>query len=175
MTYFGIGLQRESHDNKRRKKTKGNKGGAPTDLCWGWCIYIKDISVSMYCHLLHTETHIDRDWGPLCRLKLCSKGHIIRIRENTKKKKRKKERKEMVSMFMCRQEELELSRDGSHYSLSTGILPSLGARSSRRVKLRPFIISPYDRHYRFVLIIHSICLCQFSRLLDFFFICKIYF
>lgn len=50
---------------------------------------------------------------------------------------------------MCGQEEIEqLSRDGSHYSLSTGILPSLGARSNRRVKLRSFILSPYDRRYR---------------------------
>ncbi|KAJ6698846.1 POTASSIUM CHANNEL AKT1 [Salix purpurea] len=46
-------------------------------------------------------------------------------------------------------EELEqLSRDGSHYSLSTGILPSLGARSNPRVQLNRFIISPYDRRYR---------------------------
>ncbi|RDY04230.1 Potassium channel AKT1, partial [Mucuna pruriens] len=51
-------------------------------------------------------------------------------------------------MLMCGQEELELSRDGSHYSLSTGILPSLGAKSNRRIKLRPFILSPYDRRYR---------------------------
>uniref|UniRef100_A0A2N9HEC5 Potassium channel n=1 Tax=Fagus sylvatica TaxID=28930 RepID=A0A2N9HEC5_FAGSY len=50
---------------------------------------------------------------------------------------------------LCRQEEVEqLSRDGSHYSLSTGILPSLGGKSTRRVKLRRFIISPYDRRYR---------------------------
>lgn len=50
---------------------------------------------------------------------------------------------------VCGQEELEqLSRDGSHYSLSTGILPSLGARSNRRVKLNRFIISPYHRRYR---------------------------
>ncbi|KAI3443645.1 hypothetical protein Pfo_000310 [Paulownia fortunei] len=42
----------------------------------------------------------------------------------------------------------QLSREGSHYSLSTGILPSLGARSNRRVKLRSFILSPYDRRYR---------------------------
>jgi hypothetical protein len=45
--------------------------------------------------------------------------------------------------------ERELSRDGSHYSISSGILPSLGARSNRRAKLRPFIVSPYDRRYRF--------------------------
>ncbi|KAF5935048.1 hypothetical protein HYC85_026177 [Camellia sinensis] len=47
------------------------------------------------------------------------------------------------------EEEIEqLSRDGSHYSISTGILPSLGARSNRTVKLPRFIISPYDRRYR---------------------------
>nr|XP_043635151.1 potassium channel AKT1-like isoform X2 [Erigeron canadensis] len=44
--------------------------------------------------------------------------------------------------------EHEISRNGSQYSLTTGILPSLGARSNRRVKLRNFIISPYDRRYR---------------------------
>ncbi|KAJ6355622.1 hypothetical protein OIU77_006081 [Salix suchowensis] len=58
----------------------------------------------------------------------------------------------MDSLFRvsaCGQDELEqLSRDGSHYSLSTGILPSLGARSNRRVKLNRFIISPYNRRYR---------------------------
>ncbi|GFQ05777.1 potassium channel akt1 [Phtheirospermum japonicum] len=42
----------------------------------------------------------------------------------------------------------QLSREGSQYSLSTGILPSLGARSNRRVKLRSYIISPYDHRYR---------------------------
>ncbi|KAJ7956634.1 Potassium channel like [Quillaja saponaria] len=54
----------------------------------------------------------------------------------------------MFKVSMCGEEELELSRDGSHYSLSTGILPSLGARSNRRVKLGRFIISPYDHRYR---------------------------
>ncbi|PON84120.1 Voltage dependent potassium channel [Trema orientale] len=56
----------------------------------------------------------------------------------------------VFSLRMCGQEEIEqLSRDGSHYSLTTGILPSLGARTSnRRVKLRSFIVSPYDRRYR---------------------------
>ncbi|KAK8595655.1 hypothetical protein V6N13_000355 [Hibiscus sabdariffa] len=50
---------------------------------------------------------------------------------------------------VCGQEDIEhLSRDSSHYSLTTGILPSLGARSNRRVKLRRFIVSPYDRRYR---------------------------
>nr|XP_043624262.1 potassium channel AKT1 [Erigeron canadensis] len=46
------------------------------------------------------------------------------------------------------QELEQMSRDGSQYSLTTAILPSLGARSNRRVKLRDFIISPYDRRYR---------------------------
>ncbi|ONH98235.1 hypothetical protein PRUPE_7G237400 [Prunus persica] len=55
----------------------------------------------------------------------------------------------VFSVPMCGEEQLELSRDGSQYSLSTGILPSLGARSSnRRVKLSRFIVSPYDRRYR---------------------------
>lgn len=49
---------------------------------------------------------------------------------------------------VCGQEEIELSRDGSQFSLTTGILPSLGARSTRRVKLGRFIISPYDRRYK---------------------------
>ncbi|XP_009393618.2 potassium channel AKT1 [Musa acuminata AAA Group] len=55
----------------------------------------------------------------------------------------------MPLAMMCGHEaERELSRDGSHYSLSSGILPSLGARSNRRVNLPSFIVSPYDRRYR---------------------------
>ncbi|EOY30954.1 K+ transporter 1 [Theobroma cacao] len=55
----------------------------------------------------------------------------------------------MFLVSVCGEEEIEhLSRESSHYSLSTGILPSLGARSNRRVKLRRFIVSPYDRRYR---------------------------
>lgn len=54
-----------------------------------------------------------------------------------------------VSMCGGTQEIEPMSTEGSHYSLSTGILPSLGARSNRRVKLRRFIVSPYDRRYRF--------------------------
>ncbi|XP_057501365.1 potassium channel AKT1-like [Actinidia eriantha] len=44
----------------------------------------------------------------------------------------------------------QLSREGSNYSLSlsTGILPSLGARSIRTVKPRSFIIFPTDPRYR---------------------------
>ncbi|KAF8042779.1 hypothetical protein BT93_A1185 [Corymbia citriodora subsp. variegata] len=55
-----------------------------------------------------------------------------------------------VSLSACGREETQaFSRDGSsHYSLSTGILPSLGARSNRRVKLRSFIVSPLDPRYR---------------------------
>nr|CAB3477761.1 unnamed protein product [Digitaria exilis] len=74
--------------------------------------------------------------------------------------------------------ERELSRDGSHYSISSGILPSLGARSNRRVKLRPFIVSPYDRRYRFaasssllVIVANSgaacLVLCLVSRVIRF--------
>ncbi|XP_020098684.1 potassium channel AKT1-like [Ananas comosus] len=61
-----------------------------------------------------------------------------------------------------------VSRDGSHYSLSSGILPSLGARSNRRVKLRKFIISPYDRRYRgwetflIILVIYSAWVSPFE-------------
>lgn len=55
----------------------------------------------------------------------------------------------MFRFPVCGQDEIEhLSRESSHYSLSTGILPSLGARSNRRIKLRRFIISPYDHRYR---------------------------
>lgn len=58
-------------------------------------------------------------------------------------------RNSVFGVTPCGQEEFQdISRDGSHYSLSTGILPSLGARSSRRVKLQRFIISPYNRSYR---------------------------
>ncbi|CAK9147152.1 unnamed protein product [Ilex paraguariensis] len=53
-----------------------------------------------------------------------------------------------ISMCGGAEEIEQLSREGSQYSLSTGILPSLGARSNRRVKLRRFIVSPYDRRYR---------------------------
>ncbi|XP_064950005.1 potassium channel AKT1-like isoform X1 [Musa acuminata AAA Group] len=70
---------------------------------------------------------------------------------------------------ICVQEaERELSRDGSHYSLSSGILPSLGARSNRRVKLRSFIVSPYDRRYRawetflIILVIYSAWVSPFE-------------
>ncbi|KAL0308503.1 UNVERIFIED_CONTAM: Potassium channel AKT1 [Sesamum radiatum] len=63
-----------------------------------------------------------------------------------------KRRRRLFGASMCggaeSQEIEQLSREGSHYSLSTGILPSLGARSNRRVKLRSSIVSPYDRRYR---------------------------
>ena len=47
--------------------------------------------------------------------------------------------------------------DISHYSLNAGILPPLGniARTTRRVKLRRFIISPFDPHYRYMFILLS--------------------
>ncbi|KAL3644367.1 RAC-alpha serine/threonine-protein kinase [Castilleja foliolosa] len=53
---------------------------------------------------------------------------------------------------LAQSQEIEerLSRQGSsdHYSFSTGILPHLGARSNHTIKLRSFIVSPYDRRYR---------------------------
>nr|CAB3473736.1 unnamed protein product [Digitaria exilis] len=66
--------------------------------------------------------------------------------------------------------ERELSRDGSHYSISSGILPSLGARSNRRVKLRPFIVSPYDRRYRFAASSSSLLLLLLCRIWETFLI-----
>ncbi|EPS59603.1 potassium channel, partial [Genlisea aurea] len=62
----------------------------------------------------------------------------------------------------------QMSREGSRYSVSTGILPSLGARSSRRAKLRTFIVSPYDRRYRLwqtflvVLVVYTAWVCPFE-------------
>ncbi|KAK6273140.1 PREDICTED: potassium channel AKT1 [Theobroma cacao] len=42
-----------------------------------------------------------------------------------------------------------LSKEGSQYSFSVGVLPSLGPyRSNRKVKLRRFILSPFDPRYR---------------------------
>ncbi|CDP04802.1 unnamed protein product [Coffea canephora] len=43
-----------------------------------------------------------------------------------------------------------ISRDdrSSHHSISSGILPSLGAHSNKRPKLRRCIISPFDPRYR---------------------------
>lgn len=101
---------------------------------------------------------------------------------------------------LCRQEDIEqLSMDGSQYSFSTGILPSLGGSSARRIKLKWFIISPYDRRYRcksvlilgfslwacdFLFSLRSfVCvyICAYKRLViycfywfDFFFPCIIY-
>ncbi|KAL0447495.1 UNVERIFIED_CONTAM: Potassium channel AKT1 [Sesamum latifolium] len=55
---------------------------------------------------------------------------------------------------MCGMREIDdeterLSRDErSSHSISSGILPALGANSSRRIKLRPSIISPRDPRYR---------------------------
>ncbi|XVF88159.1 hypothetical protein PTKIN_Ptkin19aG0027900 [Pterospermum kingtungense] len=54
----------------------------------------------------------------------------------------------------CKKEEANdlidsMSKDGSQYSLSVSVLPSLGPnRSNRKVKLRPFIISPFGPRYR---------------------------
>jgi ankyrin repeat protein len=42
----------------------------------------------------------------------------------------------------------QMSAKESYFTTSSGMLPSLGARSNRRVKLQRFIISPYDPRYR---------------------------
>nr|XP_011459217.1 PREDICTED: potassium channel AKT1 [Fragaria vesca subsp. vesca] len=56
------------------------------------------------------------------------------------------------SVAMCGQELEQMSSvdQGSQYSLSDGILPSLGAasRNHRRPKLRRFIISPFNPRYK---------------------------
>lgn len=56
------------------------------------------------------------------------------------------------SIATCGQELEQMSSvdQGSQYSLSDGILPSLGAasRNHRKPKLRRFIISPFDPHYK---------------------------
>ncbi|KAL5198081.1 hypothetical protein ABZP36_001593 [Zizania latifolia] len=44
--------------------------------------------------------------------------------------------------------ELSPTHVSPRFSFSSGILPSLGARSDRHVRLRRFIVSPYDRRYR---------------------------
>eukprot|EP01018_Ginkgo_biloba_P026192 Gb_31891 [translate_table: standard] len=55
-----------------------------------------------------------------------------------------------VGKLMCNTNvrDEQMSAEGSFYSFSSGLLPSLGARSHRRVKLRKHIISPYDPRYR---------------------------
>ncbi|KAG0485975.1 hypothetical protein HPP92_010054 [Vanilla planifolia] len=69
---------------------------------------------------------------------------------------------------VCGRQVEVLSRDGSHYSITSGVLPALGARGGRRVKLRPFILSPYDKRYRawetflIVLVIYSAWVSPFE-------------
>ncbi|KAF5726227.1 potassium channel AKT1-like [Tripterygium wilfordii] len=60
--------------------------------------------------------------------------------------------------------------DGSQYSLSAGILPSLGAtaRSNRTVLSRPYIVSPFDPRYRIwdtflvLLVFYTAWVCPFE-------------
>ncbi|KAJ4976161.1 hypothetical protein NE237_001267 [Protea cynaroides] len=53
----------------------------------------------------------------------------------------------LFSISVRSQEIKQLSRENSRYNLSSVLLPSLGAKSTQRIKLRRFIISPYDRRY----------------------------
>ncbi|KAI4379900.1 hypothetical protein MLD38_006139 [Melastoma candidum] len=60
--------------------------------------------------------------------------------------------------FICRRDREDLEDDDaadmlsmddtSRYSLSRDVLPALGGRSDRRVKLRRFVVSPFDHRYR---------------------------
>lgn len=54
-------------------------------------------------------------------------------------------------------DEIELVSKDEKYSdaISRGILPSLGANSNRRVKLRRFIISPFEPRYRYAHLINN--------------------
>lgn len=62
----------------------------------------------------------------------------------------------------------EMSAHDSQFAYSSGMLPSLGARSNRRVKLGRFLISPYDPRYRawetflIVLVIYSAWVSPFE-------------
>lgn len=66
---------------------------------------------------------------------------------------------------MCGMKEIEseiervsLDEGSSHNnSITNGILPSLGARSNRKVNLHPYIISPFDARYRYMSHLH-LCL-----------------
>lgn len=91
------------------------------------------------------------------RVKLLILPLLLKPKEKKKQEplKRKPRRRKKSVMrrgaLLCGQDQDEieqLSRESSHFSLSTGILPSLGARSNRRVKLRRFVLSPYDHKYR---------------------------
>uniref|UniRef100_A0A0E0LHQ2 Potassium channel n=1 Tax=Oryza punctata TaxID=4537 RepID=A0A0E0LHQ2_ORYPU len=44
--------------------------------------------------------------------------------------------------------QLSSTHASPRFSFSSGVLPSLGARSDRHVRLRRFIVSPYDRRYK---------------------------
>ncbi|KAL2543937.1 Potassium channel AKT1 [Forsythia ovata] len=58
--------------------------------------------------------------------------------------------------------------DKSSHGISTGILPSLGAHNNSTIKLRPFIISPFNPHYRawekilIVLVFYTAWVCPFE-------------
>ncbi|KAG0464103.1 hypothetical protein HPP92_020172 [Vanilla planifolia] len=54
----------------------------------------------------------------------------------------------LVPMTCWRKGEMDIGRDASHCSITSGVLPALGERTTRKVKLRPFIISPRDKRYR---------------------------
>lgn len=67
-----------------------------------------------------------------------------------------------------RYQEAEHSLDVSYHSFSSGLLPSLGARSNSHLHLRKHIISPYDPRYRWwqnyliILVIYSAWVSPFE-------------
>ncbi|KAK4257354.1 hypothetical protein QN277_006952 [Acacia crassicarpa] len=44
--------------------------------------------------------------------------------------------------------EIQVTTEANHFSLSTGILPSLGATNTPRIRLKTCVLSPYDPRYR---------------------------
>ncbi|XXG55989.1 hypothetical protein AAC387_Pa03g3528 [Persea americana] len=78
-------------------------------------------------------------------------------------------KKGVFTVSVCGHEGVEqTSRESSHYSISSGMLPSLGAHSNRRVILRKFIVSPYDHRYKawetflIILVIYSAWVSPFE-------------
>ncbi|CAM8980347.1 unnamed protein product [Rhodiola kirilowii] len=67
-----------------------------------------------------------------------------------------------------RRDEVDEDDDRSWMSMSGGLIPPLGARSNRRLRLRPFTISPFDSRYRawdgflVLLVFYTAWVCPFE-------------
>lgn len=64
------------------------------------------------------------------------------------KRPRKEDEKFNMSIMCDDDDDKDMSKYGSLYSIFNDILPSLGDRNTHRVKLCRFIVSPYDKKYR---------------------------